>query len=85
MPFLASEGCFWPLTAFMRSEVKKTMPMYDLAVNRTYESVKTFGLGSKIRDVEVSGLKNHNFLPLGCSSNLIGSAKGFLRLLSNFY
>ena len=22
MPFLASEGCFWPLTAFMRSEVK---------------------------------------------------------------
>ena len=23
MPFLASEGCFWPLTAFMRSEVKK--------------------------------------------------------------
>ena len=22
MPFLASEGCFWPLTAFMRLEVK---------------------------------------------------------------
>ena len=22
MPFLASGGCFWPLTAFMRSEVK---------------------------------------------------------------
>jgi hypothetical protein len=22
MPFLASEGCFWPLTAFVRSEVK---------------------------------------------------------------
>ena len=22
MPFLASEGCFWSLTAFMRSEVK---------------------------------------------------------------
>ena len=23
MPFLASEGCFWPLAASMRSEVKK--------------------------------------------------------------
>ena len=23
MPFLASEGCFWPLTASMTSEVKK--------------------------------------------------------------
>jgi hypothetical protein len=22
MPFLVSEGCFWPLTAFKRSEVK---------------------------------------------------------------
>jgi hypothetical protein len=22
MPFLAFEGCFWPLTAFMRLEVK---------------------------------------------------------------
>ena len=22
MPFLASKGCFWPLTAFMTSEVK---------------------------------------------------------------
>jgi hypothetical protein len=27
--------------------------------------------------MEVVGLKNHNFLPWGCSSNLIGSAKGF--------
>ena len=25
--------------------------------------IKTFGLGSRIRDVEVGGLKNHNFLP----------------------
>ena len=47
--------------------------------------IKTFGLGSRIRDVEVSGLKIHNFLPWGHSSNLIGSAKVFLRLLRNFY
>ena len=45
----------------------------------------TFGLGSRIQDVKVGGLKNHNFLPWGCKSNLIGPAKGFLRLLSNFY
>ena len=25
--------------------------------------IKTFGLGSRIRDVKVGGLKNHNFLP----------------------
>ena len=47
--------------------------------------IKTKGLDSRIWDVEVGGLKNHNFLPWGCSSNLIGSAKGFLRLLRNFY
>ena len=47
--------------------------------------IKTFGLVSRILDVEVAGLKNHNFLPWGCSSNLIGPAKGFLRLLRNFY
>ena len=33
--------------------------------------IKTVGLGSRIRDVEVGGLKNHNFLTRGCSSNLI--------------
>ena len=30
MPFLASEGCFWPLAASMRSEVKKNMPILNL-------------------------------------------------------
>jgi hypothetical protein len=30
MPFLASKRCFWPLTDFMRSEVKKIMPMFKL-------------------------------------------------------
>ena len=34
---------------------------------------------------DLGGLKNHNFLPRHSSSNLIGPAKGFLRLLSNFY
>ena len=47
--------------------------------------IKTFSLGSRIQDVEVGGLKNHNFLPWGCSLNMIESVKGFMRLLSNFY
>ena len=29
MHFLASEGCFWPLVASMRSEVKKNVPMLN--------------------------------------------------------
>ena len=28
MPFLASEGCFWPLTASMTSEVKNNYAYY---------------------------------------------------------
>ena len=28
MPFLASEGCFWPLTASMTSEVKNKYAYY---------------------------------------------------------
>ena len=50
--------------------------------------IKIFGLrlDSRKWDVEVSGLKIHNFLPWDCSSksNLIKFAKGFLSLLSNF-
>ena len=47
--------------------------------------IKTFGLVSRIRDMEVGGLKNHDFLPWGCSSNLIWSTEGFLRVLRNFH
>ena len=37
MPFLASEGCFWPLTASMTYEVKK---------NYAYVSGNTFATNS---------------------------------------
>ena len=30
LPFSASEGCFWPLTDFMRIVVKKIMPIWKL-------------------------------------------------------
>ena len=45
--------------------------------------IKTFGLGSRIGDVEVGGLKNDNFLLWGCSSNLSGTARGFFEGLLN--
>ena len=47
--------------------------------------IKTFSLGSRIRDEEVGGLENHISLSWSCSSNLIGPVKAFLRLLRNFY
>ena len=31
MPFLASEGCFWPLMAFMTSEVKNKYAYYGIS------------------------------------------------------
>ena len=34
---------------------------------------------------DLGDLKNHNFLPWGCSSNLTGPTTWFLRLLRNFY
>ena len=34
-----------------------------LALKYTLLEIKTFGLVSRIRDVEVGCLKNHNFLP----------------------
>ena len=45
MPFSASEGCFWPLVAFMRSEVKKIMPLMNFGLNlRNKVFFRMFGL-----------------------------------------
>ena len=41
MPFLASAGCFWPLTASMTSEVKKN-----------YAHVKTPRILNKFNEVK---------------------------------
>ena len=43
MPFLVSEGCFWPLAAYMRSEVKKN-----------YAHVKPYGILNKFSEIKFS-------------------------------
>ena len=43
MPFLASEGCFWPLTAFMRSDVK---------INHVH--VETYRILNKLSEINFS-------------------------------
>ena len=68
--------------------INRNLAMYDpklgKAISFSYLCI-AFSLGSRIGDVEVGGLKNHYFLPWGCSSNVIGHFKGFLKLLSNFF
>ena len=64
--------------------INRNLAMYDPKLGKAISFSYLIGLGSRIRDVEVGGLKNHNFLPWGCSSYLIGSVKGFMRLLRNF-
>ena len=49
MPFLASEGCFWPLTASMTSEVKKNHAhVYPYRNLRNFSKInffnRTYGL-----------------------------------------
>ena len=42
MPILASEGCFWPPTASMTSEVKNTVPTLSRKTFATNSLTETF-------------------------------------------
>ena len=64
MPFLASEGCFWPLTASMTSEVKKNhahvYPNRKLSkfseINFSIECMVTIGLGDALESFDISNV-----------------------------
>ena len=55
MPFLASEGCFWPLTASMTSEVKKNHAhVYPYRNVRKFSEMNWFDRESHCQSVRTS-------------------------------
>ena len=57
MPFLASERCFWPLPAFMRSEVKKNCAhvLPYTILNKSHEI--NFSIGCMVRPLTLLSVR----------------------------
>ena len=59
MIILASEGCFWPLTASMRSEVKKICQCLTLLNLEQLQYNKLFGRMYGLDVMEVMTMSGH--------------------------